>query len=140
MTSTSPRSAIDTIRDLYAAFGQRDLDRLRQVLHPNVEWIQCPGFPGGDHRHGAEQVIEKVLGGLNSVWEGFEVQVDEYLDAGNEVVVLGAYEGKHGETLRSMRAVFAHVYEVSAGRVTRFRQYTDTWPMVAAIRDLDEGA
>ena len=133
-THTDP---VTTVRYLYEAFGQRDVERSRQLLHPDVEWIQCPGFPGGDHRRGAEEVLEKVFGGLHTVWDDFGLRIDEYLNAGKDVIVLGAYHGTHTETQRRMEAVFAHVYEVVDGRVTRFRQYTDTWPMVAALRDLD---
>ena len=34
-----------------------------------------------------------------------------------------------------MQALFAHVYEVSGGRIARFDQITDTWPMVEATQD-----
>ena len=34
-----------------------------------------------------------------------------------------------------MTAVFAHVYDVHDGRIVRFRQFTDTWPMLAAIHE-----
>ena len=33
-----------------------------------------------------------------------------------------------------MEAVFAHVYDVADGRITRFRQFTDTVPLVEAAR------
>ncbi len=102
--------------DLYDAFGRMDEARLRALLHPEVEWIQCAGFPGGGHRHGAEEVLEKVFGALSSEWGDWRVDVDEVLDAGNAVVVLGKYAGTHGETSRSMEAVFAHVYDVEDGR------------------------
>ena len=49
----------------------------------------------------------------------------------------GKAHGVHAETKRSMRSVFAHVYEADGERITRFRQYADTWPMVAAQRDLE---
>ena len=119
-------------RDLYDAFGRKDEARLRELLHPEVEWIQCAGFPGGGHRHGIEEVLGKVFGALRSAWRNWRVEVDEYLDAGDAIVVLGRYAGTHGETGRSMEAVFAHVYDVEGGRITRFRQFTDTAPITEA--------
>ncbi len=121
-------------RDLYDAFGRKDEARLRKLLHPEVEWIQCAGFPGGGHRHGIEEVLGRVFGALRNAWRDWRVEVDEYLDAGDAVVVLGRYAGTHGETGRSMEAVFAHVYDVEDGRITRFRQFTDTVPLVEASR------
>ena len=32
-----------------------------------------------------------------------------------------------------MRSVFTHVYESDGERITRFRQFADTWPMVEAM-------
>jgi len=129
--------SVDVVRSLYDAFARKDAEELRALLHPDVEWIQCEGFPGGDHRRGAEEVIKKVFGGLRSAWEDFEALVEEYLDAGDHVVALGRYKGVHAETRRPMTAVFAHVYDVHDGHIVRFRQFTDTWPMVAAIRGED---
>ena len=122
--------SVDVVRSLYRAVARKDAEALRALLHPEVEWIQCEGFPGGAHRRGAEEVIEKVFGGLRSVWDDFEADVEEYLDAGDNVVALGRYKGVHVETRRSMTVVFAHAYDILDGRVVRFRQYTDTWPMV----------
>ncbi len=122
------------VKDLYDAFGRKDEARLRELLDPDVEWIQCAGFPGGDHRHGVEEVLEKVFSALQTEWRDWRIEVDEYLDAGDTVVALGRYSGTHGETGRSMEAVFAHVYDVEGGRIVRFRQFTDTVPLVEAAR------
>ena len=122
-------------RELYDAFSTKDESRLRAVLHPDVDWIQCAGFPGGDRRRGADAVIEKVFGGLRSAWEDFGAPVEEYVDGGRTVVVLGRYVGRHRETGLAMESVFAHVYDVDEGRITRFRQIADTAEMVRAMPD-----
>ena len=124
------------VEELYAAFGAKDEVRLRELLDPEVEWIQCAGFPGGGRRQGVEEVLEKVFGALHSEWRNWRVEVDEYLDAGSSVVVLGRYAGTHRRAGRSMEAVFAHVYDVEKGRITRFRQFTDTVPLVEAANPL----
>jgi len=130
----SATSPIALVQEMYAAFGKKDEALLREILHPRVEWIQCPGFPGGGHRKSADEVLEMVLGGLNTEWNDFQVKIDEYLDAGPSVVVIGRYAGTHSVTKKPMEAIFAHVYEVSDGRITRFRQITDTAPIVDAMR------
>ncbi|MCA8951912.1 MAG: nuclear transport factor 2 family protein [Planctomycetes bacterium] len=118
---------------MYTAFGGRDETALRRLLAPDVEWIQCAGFPGGAHRRGVESVLEGVLHGNNARWQDFRVEHDEFVVAGATVVVIGSYSGTHAETRKTMRAVFTHVYEVEDGQVRRFRQFCDTWPMVQAM-------
>lgn len=124
---------VGVVRTLYDAFERKDAEGVRAVLHPDVEWIQCAGFPGGDRRRGVEEVLEKVFGGLRSEWEDFGAPVEEYVDGGRTVVALGRYVGTHGRTGRAMTSVFAHVYELDGGRITRFRQYADTAEMVRAM-------
>ncbi len=125
---------VQVVRDMYEAFGMKDETRLRQLLHPDVEWIQCAGFPGGGHRRGQDEVLEKVFRSLRSDWNDWRVEIEEYLDAGDAVVVLGHYAGTHAATKRPMTAVFAHVYIVANGRIVRFRQFTDTHQLVKAAQ------
>ena len=60
---------LEIVRDLYDAFGVKDNDRIRRLLAADVEWIQCAGFPGGGHRRGVDEVLDKVLGGLQGEWQ-----------------------------------------------------------------------
>ena len=53
---------------------------------------------------------------LRSDWKDWRAEVEEYLDAGNSVVVLGYYAGTHTRTGRSMRAVFATSTTFRTGR------------------------
>ncbi len=123
---------VTVVRELYKAFSEKDETALRELLHPDVEWVQCRGFPGGGHHHGVEEVLEKVFRALRRDWKDWRVEVEEYLDAGKSVVALGYYAGTHTITDRPMKAVFAHVYDVDIGRITRFRQFTDTHELVKA--------
>ena len=79
-------------------------------------------------------MVSTVFGGLRTEWDDFRAIVEEYLDAGNQIVALGCYTGTHAVSGKAMSAVFAHVYDVADGQVTRFRQYADTQPMVAAMQ------
>lgn len=125
---------VDTVRRLYRSFADRDSDAARRLLSDDVQWLQCEGFPGGGHHYGADKVIAKVFGGLRSQWQEFAATVEDFLDAGDHVVALGKYSGKHSVTGKEMVSVFAHVFDITDGRVTRFRQYADTAPMVAAMQ------
>ena len=123
---------LGVVRDLYAAFSRKDAATIRRLLHPDVEWIQCAGFPGGGRWKGVDAVFEKVFGALGSAWREWRATVDEMLDAGSEIVAIGKYSGTHATTGKAMAAVFAHVYRVEGGRVTRFRQFTDTTEIARA--------
>jgi uncharacterized protein len=82
---------------------------------------------------GPQAVLEGVFMRLAAEWEGFTVTPEEWLDAGNHVVVLGSYTGRHKESGKEVRAQFAHVWGVKHGRVVRFQQYTDTKQFADAV-------
>ena len=134
MTPEPNRPPLAVVQDMYEAFGASDEARLRALIAADVEWVQCPGFPGGAHRHGIDSVLDGVLRGNKARWTDFRLQLDEFLEAGDRVVVIGSYTGSHATTGRDMRAVFTHVYDVTEGQITRFRQFCDTWPMVEAAQ------
>jgi uncharacterized protein len=49
-----------------------------------------------------------------------------YLDAGDSVIVIGAYIGFNRQTQKSLRAVATHVYDFVDSKVYRFRMFADT--------------
>jgi uncharacterized protein len=126
---------LQTVQTLYDAFARRDADAIRGLFHPRIEWVQNDGFPNGGRHVGADIVLNDVFARFRTDWSAWQALVTEWVDAGDTVVALGEYRGTHKATGRSMSAAFAHVYDVRDGRVTRFRQYTDT----AVIRDAMRG-
>ncbi len=42
------------------------------------------------------------------------------------IIVIGSYAGRHYVTGKVFRSPAAHVYDVGDGKVSRFRQFTDT--------------
>src|ERR1035438_314419 len=104
-TSRSPKELVEA---LYAAIKAKDFDVIREVCDPEIDLIQNKGFPGGGRRHGIEEVISKVFLGYGRDWEIFAFQPDEILGAGDHVVVLGRYRGRHRATGNKLDAAAAH--------------------------------
>jgi|GEM_PF-777124 len=121
-------SAEYLVDELYRAFGARDDVRLRELLDPQVVWIQNDGFPGGGgERRGVDAVFEEVFGKFRREWSAWSVDIGKTkLITDGRVMVEGHYHGTHGRTGKSMTAAFIHIYSVADGRITRFQQYTDT--------------
>ncbi|HEV2802477.1 MAG TPA: nuclear transport factor 2 family protein [Pyrinomonadaceae bacterium] len=116
------------IRDLYEAFGRGDVPTVLGQMDQNIEWREAENFIYADRNPyvGPQAILEGVFMRLGTEWDGFRVTPEEWLDAGNHVVVLGTYSGTHKESGREVRAQFAHVWGVHGGRAVRFQQYTDT--------------
>ncbi len=126
---------MDVIRGMYESFTRGDVRAVPGQIGQRVEWREADNFIYADRNPylGPEAVLEGVFARLASEWQDFIVTPEEWLDAGNHVVVLGSYTGRHKETGKEIRAQFAHIWGVTHGRVVRFQQYTDTKQFADAV-------
>jgi len=128
-------SSIQIIKTLYKAFKRKDNELFRKICDEDIEWIQNKGFPNGGHYHGADAVIQKVFQRLNDDWQDFKFKIEDMYEVkdSSKVFVIGTYIGKHKQTQKKIDASAVHFYEIENQRVKRFRQFTDTAVIVAAI-------
>ena len=126
---------ITLIRGMYESFSTGDVTSVLGQMHQHIEWREAENFIYADRNpyRGPQAVLEGVFMRLASEWADFKVMPEEWLDAGNHIVVLGTYSGRHKESGKEVRAQFAHIWGVTHGRVVRFQQYTDTKQFADAI-------
>ncbi len=119
---------VQFIRGIYEAFAKGDVPAVLEQLDQSIEWNEAENYIYADRNPyiGPQAVLEGVFTRLGTEWEGYTVTPEEFLDAGDRVVVLGTYSGIYKATGREVRAQFAHVWGVREGRVTSFQQFTDT--------------
>lgn len=119
-------SNLEVIQELYRAFREQDYDAFRSITTEDLEWIQNEGFPGGATRKGASEVIKRVFQANDNNWENFAFNIEELLDGGNSVIVIGRYTGYNRISEKPMNAAAAHIYDLRDGKVCRFRMFADT--------------
>lgn len=126
---------VEVIRRMYESLSEGDVTTVLGQMHQDIEWREAENFIYADRNpyRGPQAVLEGVFMRLASGWANFSVMPEEWLNAGNHVVVLGTYTGRHKETGREVRAQFAHIWGVAHGRVVRFQQYTDTKQFADAV-------
>jgi ketosteroid isomerase-like protein len=126
---------IEIIENLYSAFRGKDYDAFRALCSEDIEWIQNKGFPNGGHLHGADNVIKNVFHQFEKDWSYFKFKVEEMFESrdGSRVVVAGTYLGEHQQTRKSIEAGAVHLYDIENQKVKRFRQFTDTAMITAAL-------
>ena len=75
---------------------------------------------------GPEAIRLKLFEPLGRDWEEFAATPESFVTSGPIVVAFGTCAGTYKATGKSMTAPFVHRWEAMDGKVTRFRQYTDT--------------
>jgi ketosteroid isomerase-like protein len=127
-------SSLDLVKRSYAAFDRGDLDGVLGDLDPEIEWQQAQGLPHGGTYHGPDEVRRSIFDPLDEEWwDEFSAVPTEFLDAGDEVVVLGRYRGVAKRTGKHLDVPFVHVWTVRGERAVRFRQFLDTAGWIEAL-------
>ena len=125
---------LDLIRATYEGSSSEQNGRnLLAALAPDAAWTEAEGFPYAGTYVGPDAIIAGVFRRLATEWTGYRADVHTYLEDGDRVAAFGVYSGTYRDTGKSMRAAFAHLYEVSGGKIVRMQQYVDTHMVRAAL-------
>ncbi len=126
-------SHLDLIRRTYEGSSKENGRNLLAVLHPDVEWTEADGFPYAGTYVGVNALMAGVFARLASEWIGYRAEVHTYLADGDRVAAFGMYSGTYKATGKTMRAAFAHLYEIQDGKIRRMTQYVDTVMVAKAL-------
>ena len=121
---------VDTIRTAYDAFARGDMDGVMAALADDVDWDSPATLPWGGRFRGKEEV-GRFFAGLFAHLEELNAEPQEFLDAGDHVVVLGRHRGrlKGGS---DFEAAWAMVWRMRDGKAETFREMVDTAAIVAS--------
>jgi ketosteroid isomerase-like protein len=127
-------SAVAVVRRSYEAFARHDMDAVLGDMHPDIEWHQAQGLPHGGYYKGLEEVRRNIFDPLDrDWWSEFSADPEEFVDGGDQVVVLGRYRGIAKETGKRLDVPFVHVWTLRGDSAVRFRQFLDTAGWVEAL-------
>ena len=139
MTTAHPADsspAVQAIQAIYAALADGDLPTALGRLGDSVIWHEAPGMPyeGPAPYLGAQDIAGHVLGPITADIDQLTLTNREVIGLGATVACLGAYTGTARRSGRRLDLPYLHVWTVADGRITEFRQYTDTAAYRAILR------
>ena len=118
---------VELVRRLLAAFNERDMSTIRSGLHPDVE-LQT--IVEAQHGHaGAADWIARA----DSVFDSFEMTVEELIDAGDRVVAVVHERATGRGSGLQVDQHLAQVLTIRDGRVTRIQSFTDRAEALKAV-------
>ncbi len=127
---------VQIVSDVYAAFAAADMASVLAVMAPEIVWNEAENFPYADGNPyvGPDAVVSGVFARLAGEWDFWNLEIEQLLDAGDNVVALGRYKARHAATGKDLDAQFAHIWWLMDGKITRFQQYADTAQAIEATR------
>jgi ketosteroid isomerase-like protein len=126
---------VSLVKGIYQAFGTGDVPAVVAAMSPDIVWNEAENFPYADGNPyvGAEAILGGVFARIASEWDGFHVEPEQFLDAGDTVIMSGRYAGTWRGTGQAMNPQVAHIWTVAAGKVVRFQQLVDTLGVARAM-------
>ena len=124
---------LDLVRATYEGSSAENGRNLLAALAPNASWAEAEGFPYAGTYVGPDAIIAGVFQRLGNEWIDYRATVHTFLEDGKHVAAFGTYSGTYKATGKSMRAAFAHLYEVENGKIQRMTQYVDSHMVQQAL-------
>jgi len=130
--TTMSAADVDTLKRLYDAFARRDLDTVKDAIHPEFVMTQSDALPWGGVRRGPDGFLA-FLGSLLS-YTTPTVEIEDLYDSGDHIVQVGHSTGTvhaHGNTFRAREV---HIWRLLDGKLISYDVHIDTAAMLAALR------
>jgi len=127
---------VELVQSLYAAFGRGDVGTIVAGCTPDVDWHSGgreSDFPTFGPRKG-RQAVAGFFQTVGDHLEFHEFSPREFHAADDKVFVLGTYAMTLRKTGRALATDWCHIFTIADGRVSRFREFTDTALAAEAYR------
>ena len=126
-------SNLEILKQGYQYFAEGNIEAVISQWDEDIIWDECTGFPqieGDGIFVGAKAIIEGVFAKIPEYMEGFNVEITDFVDGGDKVVMVGYYKGKWKQTGKDFKANATHVWTFKNGKVSHFFQAVDTAEIV----------
>jgi ketosteroid isomerase-like protein len=122
---------VEMVREIYRGWARGDFSAGADVLASDFEYRQLPGAVEPGSPRGAE--VGRALRGIFDVYEDFRVDAEEYIDAGEQVVVVARSHGTARGSRMQLEQRFAFVWTVKDGKLARTQVYPTRREALGAI-------
>jgi uncharacterized protein len=116
-------SNVDTARSAYEAFRNGDFAALQESFAEDAVWVTSDELPLGGEVKGRDTIMGNFAQ-IPNYWSSFSVEPEEFIDAGDYVVVRGTQRA--GNEKGSFEAPFLHLIKIEDGKTVRGEFFTDS--------------
>lgn len=132
------RENVDLVRRIHEAFNQGGVEALLPFLSREVEWHDIPNQPDAvGVAYGHEGALVAARNWLSAFGEGYQTEISEVQDCGDEVVVVERNTGRGAESGVEIQHDLASVWTVDEGSIVRVRWFSTREDALEAVGQLD---
>ena len=122
-------SNLEALKHGYQLFAEGDIESVLAMYHDDIVWHQCKGIPyikGDGIYHGPQEVVENIFQNLPDHFEDFNIEVTDFVDGGDKIVMVGFYTGVWKPTGKKFKANVTHTWTFKDSKISHFFQAVDT--------------
>lgn len=108
------------MRAAVAAFNEQAVDEFLSTVHPEIEWIEDPGYPGSSVYHGKQGVLDSLASWWET-WGELHTTIESIEERGDRMLVLTRIKVRGEQTGLSFEAETGVVYDFEDDLVRRVR-------------------
>jgi len=119
----------DVVRNIYRDFAAGNAAAILETFSTDIEFQLAESHPyrgSAGAWIGKQAVVENFFTVAFLEWDGWQMRVQQIVDAGDTVVVEGRYAGLYKPTGAHMDLDVCHVWRFRSAEVASFHQYVDT--------------
>jgi ketosteroid isomerase-like protein len=108
---------VQLARNAVAAFNRRDVAALVELTTDDFEWVTWTGTVEPTAYHGAEGLARYFQDA--DVWELLELDVGEFRDLGDRVLVVGMFHARGGGSGAEIHVPYYSAFFATGGQLAR---------------------
>ena len=116
---------MELVRSIYRRWSANE--SARDLIDPGIEYVNPPNAVEAGTRYG-----RSMLGKVREVYPDFRVEPERFLDAGEDVVVIGVARGTGASGIEAQWRQ-GYVWTVRNGLAVRFRWFNDPAEALEAV-------
>jgi ketosteroid isomerase-like protein len=122
---------VDVVRSLIEAWNRREPGV--EAYHEHAEWDFTRSSFDVQHRwRGVEGMLE-VFGQVLAAWEDLRFEPEDFVDAGDQVVVFARHHGRRRDSGLEVSDAATYVCALREGKIERFTLYRDRTEALEAV-------
>ena len=114
---------VEIVRTVHDGWARGDFRVAQELFAPDFSWDQPAEAVESGSRRGPE--VRDALRNLFDVYDDYRVEVSEFIDGDDDVVVVARSKGTAKASRMELDQLFAFVWTVHGGRLARLRVFTD---------------
>jgi ketosteroid isomerase-like protein len=119
------RENVELVRSIYELWSRHE--SARHLIDPDLEYVNPSYAVESGTRHG-----RSTLGRIRDVYPDFQVEPERFVDAGEDVVVIGIARGRSASGVEAQWRQ-GYVWTIRDGRAIRFRWFNDPDEALKAV-------